>query len=222
MTLLAIDTATRALALALYDGHSVLAEQYWQAGNQHNALLAPAVQQMMAACGLGPADLSAVAVAHGPGSYTGLRIGMAFAKGVAAARSLPLIGVATLDILAAQHPISTRNRLLAVAQAGRGRIIAAQYQTRRGRWVIEKAPVTTDWQTTLAGIEQPTLIIGEVDAEAQQLIEQSGSDHLSLVPAPQRVRRPAALAHEAWQRWQAGTAADFAPGLLTPIYLQTP
>jgi tRNA threonylcarbamoyladenosine biosynthesis protein TsaB len=222
MTLLAVDTATRALALALYDGHTVLAEQYWQAGSQHNALLAPAAQQMMTACGLAPADLSAVAVAQGPGSYMGLRIGMAFAKAVAAARGLPLIGVATLDILAAQHPISTRNRLLAVAQAGRGRIIAAQYHTRRGRWVIEKAPVTTDWATTLAAVEQPTLITGEVDAEGQQLIYQLGSDHITLVPAPQRVRRPAALAHEAWQRWQAGASADFAPGLLVPLYLQTP
>src|SRR5690606_20526166 len=102
--LLAIDTATRSLSLALHDGDTVIAEQMWRTGNRHNALLAPAIQQMMDVCDVTMQDITAIAVTTGPGSYTGLRIGVAFAKGLAAVNNLPLIGVSTLDMLAAGQP----------------------------------------------------------------------------------------------------------------------
>ncbi len=222
MVLIAIDTATKALGLAFYDGKTLLAEQMWQAGNQHNLLLAPAIQSTLATLDLKTEQLSAVAVVNGPGSYTGLRIGIALAKGLAAARRLPLIGVNTLDVLAVPQPVSTKFRLLCVVQAGRGRIIAGQYVTRKGLWVVDTAPIITDWAALLPTLTAPTLITGEVDEEGSAQIAALGKESLVVVTPALRARRPGILAEEAWRRWQAHPDHDYSVNSVMPIYLQTP
>ena len=93
MTLLAIDTATQFISLALHDGQQMLAEQTWFSENHHTVELAPAVRMLLESARLTAADLTALAVSIGPGSYTGLRIGVALAKGIAGARRLPLVGM---------------------------------------------------------------------------------------------------------------------------------
>jgi tRNA threonylcarbamoyladenosine biosynthesis protein TsaB len=219
MVLLAIDTATRMMGVALYDGKTVLAEQMWIAGNQHNSLLASAVQASFQICGVASADIRAVAVTHGPGSYTGLRIGVAFAKGIAGANRLPLIGVSTLDVLATPQPISTKNKLLCVVQAGRGRVICGTYQTKKGRWQLDGEFNIVEWANLLPTIDTPTLISGEIDDEAHALITQSNHPHITVLSGASRVRRTGVLAEEAWRRWQNGTEKDFLPAKLTPIYM---
>ena len=120
--LLAIDTATRIMSLALHDGDTLLAEQSWNTRNRHTVELAPAVLNMLNSLEMSVADLAGLGVSIGPGSYTGLRIGVAFAKGLAAAHRLPLVGVTTLDTLAAAQPHHQSGMgLIAVVQAGRGR-----------------------------------------------------------------------------------------------------
>ncbi|MGH2543812.1 MAG: tRNA (adenosine(37)-N6)-threonylcarbamoyltransferase complex dimerization subunit type 1 TsaB, partial [Ardenticatenaceae bacterium] len=101
--LLALDSATRQAGLALYDGEVVRAEAMWSGGVYHTEWLAPAVDHALQRINTTAADLSAVAVTKGPGSFTGLRVAMSIAKGIAAARSLPLIGIATLDVTAYTH-----------------------------------------------------------------------------------------------------------------------
>jgi tRNA threonylcarbamoyladenosine biosynthesis protein TsaB len=222
MVLLAIDTATRSLGLALYDGKTLLAEQMWMAGNQHNALLAPTIQQSLAICELTTAELSAIAVTYGPGSYTGLRIGVALAKGMAAAAHLPLIGVNTLDVLAVLQPISTKFHLVCVVHAGRGRVIASQYVTKKGKWVVEIAPAIYEWEALLASLQHPTLLTGELDDSAFSAIEAAKLDSLVVVPAAMRSRRAGILAEEAWRRWQANKEADYSPDSVIPLYLSAP
>ncbi len=119
--LLAVDTSTRWIGLALYDGSQVLAEDVWQSQNHHTVELAPAVASLLRRTESGAAGLSALAVALGPGSFTSLRIGLGLVKGMALALHLPLIGVPTLDILAASQPVQDWP-LATVLQAGRGRI----------------------------------------------------------------------------------------------------
>ncbi len=102
--LLAIDTATHATGVCLADRAQVLAEHVWHSGRYHTVELAPEVAVLLQRNQVALTDLEAVAVASGPGSYTGLRIGMALAKGIALALRIPLIGVPTLDILAAGQP----------------------------------------------------------------------------------------------------------------------
>jgi tRNA threonylcarbamoyladenosine biosynthesis protein TsaB len=102
--LLAIDTSTQMIGLALYDGTRVLCEMTWQSRNHHTIELSPAVSDLLERCGTRPAELGALGVALGPGSFTSLRIGLALVKGLALALKIPVVGVPTLDILAAAVP----------------------------------------------------------------------------------------------------------------------
>src|SRR5512137_2087890 len=118
---LAIDTATRQISLALHDGHSVVAEQSWRTADYHTVELAPQTALLLRRAGTDPARLAGVAVAIGPGSYTGLRIGLGLAKGLALAHDLPLCGVPTFDILMRAQP-PWEGKMVAILQAGRRRI----------------------------------------------------------------------------------------------------
>ena len=119
--LLAIDSSTSSSGLALYDGLVVRYECIWTSTEFHSVDLAPGIQQALKLVDLQIKDLKAVAVAIGPGSYTGLRIGLAMAKGLAFSHNLAFIPVPTLDILAAGQPIQDLP-MAAVLQAGRGRL----------------------------------------------------------------------------------------------------
>jgi tRNA threonylcarbamoyladenosine biosynthesis protein TsaB len=119
--LLALDTSTRVMSLALYDGSSLLSEVSWACGDHHTVELAPAVAEALKRCGFTSAALKVLGVATGPGSFTGVRIGLALAKGMALAQHIPLVGIPTLDILAVAQPLQA-NQLAAVLQAGRGRL----------------------------------------------------------------------------------------------------
>jgi tRNA threonylcarbamoyladenosine biosynthesis protein TsaB len=221
--LLAIDSATACLSIALHDGASLIAEETLQAANQHNTLLAPAVARLMQQTGTDMGRLTAVAACTGPGSYTGLRIGIALAKGVAGGRSLPLVGVSAPEVLAAAQPfISTRARLLVVLPAGRSRIITARFRGRRGRWAALDAPVNTTWEAALAAIETTTHITGEIDAHGREAIEAAIASGVpaTLVPAAYRLRRAGFLAELAWQRLRATSDHEaFHAAHLRPIYL---
>ena len=96
MTLLAIDTATQFISIALHDGQQMLAEQTWISENHHTVELAPAVRALLINAHMTPAELSWLAVSIGPGSYTGLRIGVALAKGIATAQRIPLVAYSPL------------------------------------------------------------------------------------------------------------------------------
>jgi tRNA threonylcarbamoyladenosine biosynthesis protein TsaB len=226
--LLAIDTATQNISLALHDGGELLYEQTWRSVNQHTVELAPAVEHMLGR--LGDTPLAALAVAIGPGTYSGLRVGVSFAKAIAAARRVPLVGVTTLDILASAQP-HFQGGLVAVVQAGRSRVVAASYQWRRGRWVARVEPQTMDWETLLNTIDGPALISGEIDADARARLAQARLDGMPITPVPAavRLRRAGYLAEEAWLRLRAGISEEgaesdptaFDPARIVPVYART-
>lgn len=222
--MLAIDTATQWMSIALHDGETLIAEQSWQAGNRHNTLLAVSIQQMLAACNITPKALTAVATCTGPGSYTGLRIGVALAKGVAAAANLPLIGVSSLDTLAVAQPYqNTRHNLIAVVSAGRGRIIAGIYRVKKGRWFADDPPKLTTWDELLQDLEGSFYVTGEIDAAGRDALQAAKAKDVSvtIMSGAYRLRRAGFLAEEAWRRYHDGTSADFHPSKLLPIYLKT-
>ena len=224
--LIAIDTATKYLGLALYHEDVLVAEQMWRTGNKHNLILAPSIQHMMAMCDVTASDLTMVAVASGPGSYTGLRIGVALAKGMAAVNQLPLIGVSTLDIIAAGQTFSnTKHRLLCVLPAGRGRIISGVYRIKKGRWVTDGEPQISTWDECFESLDAPSYYIaGEIDADALEAIAAYDNPDISLnlIDATTRLRRVGILAQEAWRRYHAGEAGDFLASKLAPVYLNAP
>lgn len=222
--LLAIDTATRLLGLALHDGKTLIAEQTWHTKNRHNTLLAPSIEHLFDVCDIDRDDLTSIAVSTGPGSYTGLRIGIALAKGLAATRNLPLVGVSTLDVLAAGQPFhNTRYGLLAVVPAGRGRIIAGKYRAKKGRWEADGDPVRDSWAVILEKLEGSYYVTGEIDDAGREGIETAKHDDLSLtlIDAANRLRRTGYLAQEAWRLLNQSDepTTDFDPVKLLPFYM---
>ncbi len=221
--LLAIDTATRIMSLALHDGHNLLTEETWHTANNHTAELAPAIRNLLARCELTMDDLKALAVAAGPGSFTGLRIGIALAKGIASPRKLPLVGVSTLDIVAAAQPQYTRHALVAVVEAGRGRIIAATYRWDKNRWVNRGESRLMDWPTLLANIDGPAYIAGDIDEEGRVALGEAEASGVPIrvTASALRLRRAGFLAEIALEQLAESGAEAFNPALLAPIYVQT-
>lgn len=223
--LLAVDTSTSQLGLALYDGASVLAELAWTSRARHTVELAPALTGLLTRTGHRMADLTALGVAIGPGSFTSLRVGLAFVKGLAMARKLPVIGVPTLDVVAAAVPVQ-QIPLAAVIQAGRTRVAVGWYQAGENGWQAQggvlsesKDPARTMTVDELAeSIHHPTLVIGELNAEERQRLARKRVN-IHLVSPAQSVRRPALLAELAWERFQSGRVDELAS--LAPVYLHT-
>ncbi len=223
MTLLALDTATQFISIALHDGQQVLGEQTWLSENHHTVELAPAVRKLLAQANLTPNDLTALAVSLGPGSYTGLRIGVALAKGMTAAHHLPLVGISTLDILASEQP-QTPGALILVLQAGRGRVVTARYHWRKGHWKMRGEAENMDWDTLIKSIDGPASISGEVSPEGRAAIEaaQQQSLPITLTSPTLRLRRAGFLAEEAWARLRANPDKNaFNAAAVAPIYVKT-
>lgn len=216
--LLAIDSATRRIGIALYDGIQVLHEAVWQSTNRHSVELTPAIDQALARAGLTIKDVQAIGLAIGPGSYTGLRIGAAVAKGLALARRLPLVGVSTFDILAAAQSPKPDHQLAVVLCAGRSRLAVGWYEAGDNAWQQAADAELLLPEDFAKKIRKPTLVCGELDANVLSLLQRKRKNVDLLSPA-HNLRRPAYLAEIAWQRWQAGDTDD--PALLAPVYLQT-
>src|SRR5439155_1132993 len=103
VTLLALDTSTEWASVALYDGRDVLAEETWHAQRRHADELFPTIERLLARTHITLASIDKVAVATGPGSFTGLRIAIATAQGLARGAGAALVGISTLDVLAYPH-----------------------------------------------------------------------------------------------------------------------
>jgi tRNA threonylcarbamoyladenosine biosynthesis protein TsaB len=219
--LLAIDTATQAMSLALHDGQNLLGEQSWYRSENPTAELAPAVQALLARCEVTVSQLTALAVSVGPGTYTDLRVGIALAKGLAAGRGLPLVGVTTLDTIAAGQPHYQGSLIVAVG-AGRGRIVIGRYQWKKSRWGSRGEPQMMDWDTLFGSIDGAAYLSGEIDADGQKAlaVAQAKDISVSLVPPAYRMRRAGFLAEEAWTRLNSEKSSKFPAAGLQPIYLK--
>ena len=127
MLLLALDTSTRQASVALCTEQTLLGEYTWQVGNNHSVELLERIQRLFAECGTTMQTLDAIAVATGPGSFNGLRVALTTAKSLAFALRKPLVGVSTLDIIAAQHR-DWHGPICAVLEAGRAELYTACYK----------------------------------------------------------------------------------------------
>ncbi len=214
--LLAIDTSTHNVGIAIYDGIQVLSEMIWSSRDYHTVELTPAISELLSRAALTTQDLKLCAVATGPGSFTGLRIGMAVAKGLALANHLAVIGIPTLDIVAESQPITPGVPLVAVLQAGRERLAVGWYSSTDGQWQLNPPIEIMDAQELSHCIHEPTLVCGELNEEQQHTLSRKYKNVILISPA-HSIRRPALLAELAWKRWMSGDVDD--PATLSPTYL---
>jgi len=219
--LIAIDTSTRAAGVAVYDGAQVMSEVVWKSKDHHTVELAPIIDQMLARAGIAMSDLKVVAVALGPGSFTGLRIGMALAKGMVYGGHLDLVAVPTLDILAASQPVRDIP-LAAVLQAGRSRLAVDWYHAEKlddhspCAWKSDGKLQVMDVHALSRSIQSPTLVCGELGAEERHVLSRKWKNVHLATPA-ESLRRPSFLAELGWKRWENGQLED--PTTLSPLYL---
>jgi tRNA threonylcarbamoyladenosine biosynthesis protein TsaB len=212
--LLAIDTSTRSIGIALYDGNRVLCEHTWISKNHHTIELAPSIDQALVHVGAESGDLQAVGVAIGPGSFTGLRIGLAFAKGLVISQRISIIGIPTLNVLAETLPVHSSSRLAAVLEAGRRRLAVGWYRAKDGAWSSDGDLQNLAIEEFVGMITSPIYVIGELTGETRLRLQKTKG----IISSPVNcARRPAVLAELAWNRWRKNDVDD--PGNLKPIYL---
>jgi len=214
---IAIDTSTRFSSLALFDGQRLLAEEVWHSKDSHTVELMPRLVRMTESQGVKPEDLRMVAVALGPGSFTGLRIGMAVAKGLALSLDIDIVGVPTLDFMAYAFS-NQRLPVWAVLSAGRGRIYTALYGRKGRRWTRLGPYMALDWEELPEKVEKRAIFCGEIDPTGVEFLQEHLGDKAVIAEPAFSLRRAGFLAQLAYQRWKAGERDDVAS--LSPIYLR--
>lgn len=214
--LLGLDTATRSVGIALHTGSQILSEAIWESDQHHTVELAPEIALSLRRLNISTDELTAIAVALGPGSYTGLRIGLAFAKGLAHTKGLPLIGVPTMDIVAAAQP-EFSGPMLIVIRAGRGRIAGVWYKWSHDAWNAQGDATGMTWSEAIEQITEPTYVCGEMNKDEREALRRSKFVHLAT-PA-MCMRRPGQLAELGWERLRSGEYSD--PAAIVPIYLRS-
>jgi tRNA threonylcarbamoyladenosine biosynthesis protein TsaB len=215
--ILAIDTSTQWMGMALADSAMVWYEKVWKTSRRHTVELGPAIRQLLDETGVDAESLTAVAVALGPGSFTSLRIGLAMAKGLSLALHIPIIGIPSLDITANSQAPGTLP-MICMLKSGRERLATCDYSYMKGHWQAVSDIHNLTIQEISARITSPTIICGEIDAQERQQLKRKWRNALVADPS-ENIRRPTVLAALALNRLEHEDV-DSAIAL-APIYLQT-
>ncbi|UCD54648.1 MAG: tRNA (adenosine(37)-N6)-threonylcarbamoyltransferase complex dimerization subunit type 1 TsaB [Candidatus Omnitrophota bacterium] len=155
MKILAIDTSTEYLSLAIADNGRILARFHEKEDMKHSSLLVPTIDKLLKKCGLKLKDINAIALSIGPGSFTGLRIGVATCKGINLALGIPIVAVPTLDAIAYNF-IASERVLCPLIDAKKQKVYACFYKgtERLSDYML------LDMEGLLKKIDKPTLVFG--------------------------------------------------------------
>ncbi|MFH1154996.1 MAG: tRNA (adenosine(37)-N6)-threonylcarbamoyltransferase complex dimerization subunit type 1 TsaB [Pseudomonadota bacterium] len=188
MRLLAVDTAEKSCSLALVDDGNPVCESFFASEVNHSRVLMDMIEHLVRTRANVDLDtIDGFVVARGPGSFTGLRIGISVVKGLAFALSKPVAGVCSLDGIAMQLPLSP-SPVYAMMDARRGEVYAAMYRFSRGALTARGPSTLVRPEDLVSGIQGPAVFAGSGAMAYRHIIEQ-------------------ALGHDAW----------FAPGYLNGI-----
>lgn len=216
--ILAFDTATPVGSVALVDAEHTLVSRYFDLGLQHHQRLFIEVEEALKVAGCTFEQLAAIAVTLGPGSFTGLRLGLSAAKGFCLARQLPLVTVSTLEVLAARLPFA-HCPVCPMLDARKGEVYTALYDTSTGRPRLLEEPRALVPQALLAErAGTPTLFTGDGMWAYRELVAACPQ----ALQAPFPCSRPDAgvLGWLALARLEAGQVAELES--VEPEYLRGP
>ena len=216
MLILAFETSAKAASVALHDGTKLLAESYQNTGLTHSQTLMVMAEDLLRQCGYGTGAVTHVAVAAGPGSFTGVRIGMAAAKGFAWAAELPIYGVSTLDAMARQTALKGFY-VCACMDARRNQVYNAIFDAtddQLRRVSEDRAISLEDLKADLQKLGT-TILVGDGAELAYRNLD---CGNLILLPEQSRQQRASGVAVVAAERIAAGEAPDGVD--LTPNYLR--
>ena len=214
---LSIDTSTDTASIALSLSGVAQAEMSWAAGQNHTVELVPNIVHLLSQAKTDIAQVKAITVAIGPGSFNGLRVGVGTAKGLAFALEVPLVGIGTLEVEAYPHA-PTALPVCPLQPAGRGEIATATFRQVDGDWRKLAAERITTVDELCKSIDTATIFCGRFpDDYALRLIELLGE---RAIVYNKTMRRAGFLAELGWRRLERGEADDVAT--LQPLYLRRP
>ena len=219
MLLLAFETSAKAASVALFDGRRLLGEHYQNTGLTHSQTLLVMAQDLLKQCGCAPAEVEAVAVANGPGSFTGVRIGATAAKGFAWGAELPVYGVSTLEAMALGLGVDC-GIVCPVMDARRAQVYNALFRFERGnctRLTPDRAISLADLGEELKNFKESVFLVGDGAVLCYNTLLKE-VPQLVLPPEHRQHQRAAGVALAAMTRIDAGDPGD-GPGLV-PNYLR--
>ena len=219
MLILAFETSAKAASVALTDGEKLLGESYQNTGLTHSQTLLPMAQELLKSCGYTPQQVEAVAVAAGPGSFTGIRIGVAAAKGFAWGKELPCYGVSTLEAMARNLGV-WQGLVVPVMDARRSQVYTATFLAESGklsRLCEDRAISLEKLGNELQNVTQPIFLVGDGSILCYNTLQEQVEG--LILPPEHRIHQRAAgvglAAAEMIRQGLPGNAAD-----LTPNYLR--
>ena len=219
MLILAFETSAKAASVALLEGDKLLSESYQNTGMTHSQTLMVMAEDMLKQCGKTAKDVDAVAVAEGPGSFTGVRIGVAAAKGFAWGREIPCYGVSTLEAMARSLGIYD-GFICPVMDARRSQVYNALFEADRGeitRIREDRAISLDDLAEDVKKLVKPVFLVGDGSILCYNtLLERVPS--LVLPPEHRMHQRAVGVGIIAARQIRAGISGDAAA--LTPNYLR--
>lgn len=214
---LSIDTASELASIAVSEEGHLVGEITWRCRRNHTVELLPTIEKLLAQAGIAKDDLTAVFVCTGPGLYTGLRVGISTAQGLAYGLRIPALGVGRLELDAYPHA-AFAGLIIAVHKAGRGDLAWASY---RGPPWREVSPPRLSRPEELPHLARTrTLFAGEIDDTFAALLRERAGGRPIMASDSSSVRHSSTLAELGFQRLAGGQAAD--PALLRPVYLRPP
>lgn len=172
MKALAIDTSTYVMGIAVVEGDVVLGELITNINKNHSIRLMPAISDLMKEVGVKPSELDRIIVGKGPGSYTGVRIGVTIAKTMAWSLKIPIVGVSSLEFQA-QNGRFFSGYVCPIMDARRGQVYTGLYQSNRTGVIATKADrhvLFRDWLEELKLLNDPILFLGNDVSLHQDLI----------------------------------------------------
>jgi tRNA threonylcarbamoyladenosine biosynthesis protein TsaB len=216
MKLLAVESATLSGGAAILDGDRLLGETTLNIAITHSERLLAAVDRLLADCGLAPADLEGLAVSVGPGSFTGLRVGLATVKGLAMALDLPIAPVPTLDALAARLPFADAP-VCPILDARKNEVYLSLYRWRGDRMCREREYLALPPELAAAGLTAPVILLGDGIEACRPWLDGQG-DGIRIAPAVQRLPAAATVAELGHAVLAAGDGVG--AEALVPLYLR--
>jgi tRNA threonylcarbamoyladenosine biosynthesis protein TsaB len=216
MKLLAVESATLSGGAAILDGDRLLGEITLNIAITHSERLLSAVDRLLADCGLAPADLEGLAVSVGPGSFTGLRVGLATVKGLAMALDLPIAPVPTLDALAARLPFADAP-VCPILDARKNEVYLSLYRWRGDRMCREREYLALPPELAAAELTAPVILLGDGIEACRPWLDGQG-DGIRIAPAVQRLPAAATVAELGHAVLAAGDGVG--AEALVPLYLR--
>ncbi|WP_025026306.1 tRNA (adenosine(37)-N6)-threonylcarbamoyltransferase complex dimerization subunit type 1 TsaB [Caldalkalibacillus mannanilyticus] len=222
MKLLVMDTSNWPLGVAVIDQGVVLGEINSYISKNHSLRLMPAIEQLLQELQIKPGELQGIGVAQGPGSYTGVRIGVTTAKTLAWTLQIPLAGVSSLQVIAQNRPDES-GLIIPLVDARRGQVYRGIYRWDEERELAlpqqaDRLQLITDLIEEYRGSEEPLLFIGEGVSHHREVLEQGLGDHIRFAREIEHRPRAAQLAQLVWKEWHTRQETDIHS--FVPEYLQ--